>query len=344
MKPYLSIIVSSRNDNHGGDMDKRQRIFIRGLIDQANRYKLHIELIVVEWNPPQEKPYLHEILPQPKEGDFLSLRYIVVPTEIHTQYRFAHTMPLYQMIAKNVGIRRAAADFILCSNVDLLFSNELMEILAAKNLDKKCFYRANRSDIPEQIDETLDTQQQLALARTRIMRQLGRDPDYLYLLNWPGWIYFFSTVAKTLNYLMSRLRKATMKPVDLLMMNLDTNACGDFTLMHKDAWMDIQGYPELDLYSIHIDSMGVIAATARGYQQHLFPTEACTFHIDHYNGWESLSAIEKISFINNRPGIGWDIVNEAGKKLIEEKLRYDFNKPDWGFANHQFREFVFNPF
>lgn len=159
MNPYISIIVSSRNDNHGGDMDKRQRIFIRGLIDQANRYKLPIELVVVEWNPPQGKPYLHEILPKPVEGDFLSLRYIVVPGEIHQQYRFAHTMPLYQMIAKNVGIRRASADFILCSNVDLLFSNELMELLAAKNLAKNFFYRANRSDIPEQIDESLSTQE-----------------------------------------------------------------------------------------------------------------------------------------------------------------------------------------
>src|SRR6185295_20034396 len=36
---------------------------------------------------------------------------------------------------------------------------------------------------------------------------------------------------------------------------LDCFACGDFTLMSREAWMNIQGYAELDLYSIHIDTL-----------------------------------------------------------------------------------------
>jgi hypothetical protein len=40
-KPYLSIIAASRNDNHGGDMLKRMRLFVRGLIHQCNKFKLH---------------------------------------------------------------------------------------------------------------------------------------------------------------------------------------------------------------------------------------------------------------------------------------------------------------
>ena len=40
--------------------------------------------------------------------------------------------------------------------------------------------------------------------------------------------------------------------------------------------MCIRDSPELDLYSIHIDSMGIIAAAALGYRQVVFEPNACT--------------------------------------------------------------------
>ena len=87
MTPRLSIVVASRNDNHGGDMTRRMRLFVNGLIHQCNKHKYPVELIMVEWNPPADKPLLHEALPRPKAGDYLSLRYIIVPAEIHAQLR-----------------------------------------------------------------------------------------------------------------------------------------------------------------------------------------------------------------------------------------------------------------
>ena len=66
MENCLSIVVASRNDNHGGDMTRRMRIFVKGLIDQCNKFKLRAELIIVEWNPPSDKPLLHEEV-YPKE-------------------------------------------------------------------------------------------------------------------------------------------------------------------------------------------------------------------------------------------------------------------------------------
>jgi hypothetical protein len=126
-KPYLSIIAASRNDNHGGDMLKRMRIFVNGLIEQCRRHKLHAELIMVDWNPPQPDQLLKDVLPKPAPDDPLRIRYIVVPNAIHQRYYYGQYMPLYQMIAKNAGIRRAKGEFILCTNVDLIFSDELME-------------------------------------------------------------------------------------------------------------------------------------------------------------------------------------------------------------------------
>ena len=55
---HLSFVVTTRNDNHGGDMLRRFQIFAETLLEQANRHSLAGELIVVEWNPPAG-PRLH---------------------------------------------------------------------------------------------------------------------------------------------------------------------------------------------------------------------------------------------------------------------------------------------
>ena len=116
VQPYLSIVVTTRNDNHGGDLLLRTQTFVNGLIHQCNKFDFFVELIVVEWNPPMGKPLLNEVLPQPMPTDKLCLRYIVVPNEIHRQYISNNSIPLFQMIAKNVGIRRAKGEYILCTN------------------------------------------------------------------------------------------------------------------------------------------------------------------------------------------------------------------------------------
>lgn len=342
MKPYLSFVVASRNDNHGGDLAKRMRIFVRGLLAQTRRFNLPAELIIVVWNPVPDEPGLDEYLPAPGPDDLLTIRYITVPAEIHNSYRFANKLGIYQMIAKNVGIRRAKADFVLCTNIDLLFSDALMKLLSAKNLDPKAYYRCNRCDILAELQEDWSIEEQLHFSQAHVVRRFGKNPDYPNLHGFPAWIYKNKRMARMANKL-AAARKFGADPVEETFNEVDSNACGDFTLMHRTAWEDIQGYPELDMYSIHIDTMGVLAARALGYKQVVFPVEACTYHMEHQNGWESLTAVEKINFIHERPGIGFDIVSDAGKALIRHKSRFNFNRPDWGFTGQTFEEIIKRP-
>ena len=67
---YLSIVVASRNDSHGGDILKRMRLFVAGLLEQTRQYRFPVELVFVEWNPPPGRPRLHEVLPKPGAEDF----------------------------------------------------------------------------------------------------------------------------------------------------------------------------------------------------------------------------------------------------------------------------------
>lgn len=341
MSVNLSIVATSRNDNHGGDALRRMSLFVNGLIEQSRRYQVNIELIIVEWNPPEDKPLLKEILPKPEPNDYLLIRYIIVPNEIHRRYNHGNSIPLYQMIAKNVGIRRANGKFVLCTNIDLLFSNELYKLMTSQSLDPTKVYRANRCDIPGSIDEAWSFDRQLKFAGENIISTAGKNCHYSYLVKAPEWAYRYKTIAKLLQWIAVIRAKIFENPIELQLRLLDTDACGDFTMMTKDAWLEIQGYPELDLYSIHVDSMGLIAAKARGFHQVIFPPEACTYHIYHETGWASMSPIEKIRFWSERPGIGWDAVLEAGKYLLINRAKYDVNPADWGYAGVTFEEIKF---
>jgi hypothetical protein len=340
-KPYLSVVATSRNDGHGGDILKRMQIFVRGLIDQANRHRLPVELIIVEWNPPPDRPLLQDLLPKPGKDDHLELRYIEVPSDIHCSYRLSQNLPLFQMIAKNVGIRRAKGEFILCTNIDLLFSDPLFGLLAARDLRKDSFYRANRCDVADGIDPGWDIGTQLEWCSRHIIRRLGRDMRFRncnleqFGFSEKPWVkkWLFDKMAIGMKYFMS--------PEKHQYYQIDSFACGDFSLMAAAAWLDIRGYLELDLYSIHIDTLGLIAASSLGYKQHVFPPAACTYHIDHPWGWNSMDPLEKIRFLEKRPGMDYGLVFEAGLSVLKQKMKLNLNRDDWGYADHSFHEYCF---
>ena len=138
----------------------------------------------------------------------------------------------------------------------------------------------------------------------------------------------------------SILNRTENEQIEYRIRRLDLKACGDFTLMSKLAWMDIHGYLELDMYSIHIDTLAIYACCALGYEQYIFPPDACCYHIDHKNGWESMTPLEKIKFVEQRPGLGFDIIYDTSRHIIKNRLHYNLNKPDWGFADINFKEIV----
>ena len=66
-RPYLSVVAPARNDDHGGDFLARMQTFVNALIGQAKRHHLSVELILVEWNPPPQRPKLAEALRWPAD-------------------------------------------------------------------------------------------------------------------------------------------------------------------------------------------------------------------------------------------------------------------------------------
>ncbi len=173
--PYLSVVAASRNDDHGGSLLRRMQTFVNAFIAQCRRHGLSAELILVEWNPPADRPRLAEALCWPRDLGPCRVRIIEVPAELHQRYQHAAALPLYQMIAKNVGIRRARGKFVLASNIDILLNDELMRFLAENQLDPGRMYRVDRYDAMADVPVDASPGEQLAYCQTHLLRVNARE-------------------------------------------------------------------------------------------------------------------------------------------------------------------------
>ncbi len=176
--PYLSVIVAARNDDHGANFLRRVQTFANALIGQAERFALPMELILVDWNPPADRPPLLEAIRWPADPSPCRVRSIIVPPKIHCRYRHAAALPLYQMIAKNAGIRRAEGEFILATNIDILFSDALIEFLAARRLEPGRMYRIDRHDVETDVPVDAPVKEQLEYCRTHTIRINAREGTF----------------------------------------------------------------------------------------------------------------------------------------------------------------------
>ena len=120
-----------RNDNYGVDFTSRINAFVRSLDYQLEGHRGIVELIVVEWNPLDDRPRLKEILPSVSN---MEMRIITVSKTIHDT--IGHPWPVLEMYGKNVGIRRSRGEYILTTNPDNIFSKEMIAVLISKILDK----------------------------------------------------------------------------------------------------------------------------------------------------------------------------------------------------------------
>jgi hypothetical protein len=177
-RPYISVVVAARNDNHGGHMVGRLQAFLDSWMVQAQRYRVPSEIVVVEWNPPVDRGKLQDEFRWSDETGACPVRFVEVPREVHAAIPNAAAIPLHQMIAKNAGVRRARGQFVLCTNLDIIFSAELMQFLAARSLDPHAMYRMDRYDVDHRIPSQAGVDELLAFCAANIRRVCGREGTF----------------------------------------------------------------------------------------------------------------------------------------------------------------------
>ena len=340
-EPFLSIVAVSRNDDHGGNLLQRMQLFIDSLYEQCNRFQIDTELVIIEWNPPPDKKCLRDILNWPQENKYITTRIVSVPPSIHNQFRHARQMPVFQMIGKNAGIRRARGRDILATNIDILFSDELMKYLSAKRLDEGYHYRVDRVDVASLV---LNEHEKTSLFsdckknRIRIHKQFGT--------------YDYRTHMDSLSVFMKHHKDHLYR----IQVERDhgyplthSNACGDFALMAKKNWIDLGGYPELQMYSFHIDSLLLVTAHYLGIREVDLSPPCEIYHIEHSagSGWTPGKGEKKLFERLDHNGIEyltWNDLLEYSRQLRETgdpgKTSIGKNDPAWGLDQFDLPETV----
>ena len=166
---HLSIVATSRNDDHGGFLTRRTQHFVDGLIAQCKRHGLRAELILVEWNPPPDRVPLIQELRWPADSGPCDIRIITVPAAVHGTFEHADKIRLFQMLAKNAGIRRARGKFVLATNIDILFSDDVIRHLR-DGMQPGNLYLADRVDVPADVPAAVDFAEVLQFCEQQAFR------------------------------------------------------------------------------------------------------------------------------------------------------------------------------
>lgn len=388
-------------------MTRRMQIFVNGLTDQCRQHQIEAELILVEWNPPGDRCKLAEELAWNLEGSPLTVRIIEVPPELHATYNHAQALPLFQMIAKNVGIRRAQGEYVVATNVDLLFSDELCQFIASKQLKPHVSYRVDRYDVESHVPLEASIEEQLHFCETHLLRINGRhgiqefpppsatsaEPDQAESVV-PSepivpWYHKLSepTVSKLkavrrvykallpkvvrdrlldqlppemMQWLVEKglLQEQPAPPVEEPQVDeeipvedeyplLHTYACGDFTLLAKEDWLALRGYPEWQIYSLHIDSVLLYMAHYAGIEEVVlndFDPRMRTYHMEHGNGWtpdaERTQSLAKRLASMGVPQLSYEQLLAFAKLMQQTKQPLIVNDENWGLGATQLPETV----
>lgn len=311
--PYISFVVTGRNDDYGHRFLYRIQRFADNLIYLCEKYELSSELIFVEWNPPKDKKRLYEALEIKKDRKFIKMRFIEVPKTIHDKVKTSDKMPLLEFPGKNAGIRAAKGEFVVVTNPDIIFSESMIKFFSRRLLKKKTFYRADRCDLFVDIPTETKTQ----------------DVENFCKKNWNFcWSVYFGRYHRGVKFLsdIPRLFVRTIAKMTKVRSYLKYHggAPGDFILLSKEGWEEFRGYPEINVHG-GMDGYVSIMAIASGNRLKILKEK--TYHQSHGNpaGGE-------------RPLPDTKTYIRDAKKMLKEKKVIFYNKEDWGLRGYSLKE------
>ena len=346
-KPYLSTVITSRNDDHGGNALRRMQVCFTGLMEQLEKYHIDSEFILVDWNPPADKPLLKDTIKWPDRLRYCTIRVIVVPHTIHQRYEYSDKTPINAVVAFNCGIRRARGQYILPSTMDLLHSEELMSYIASKGLRRDELYRADRFDVDRNVVQYDALKEQLDYCQKNIIQVNAQAPQTHWWLQWS---------------------KRGLP-------NLHTNAAGDFLLLSKEHWQLLHGYPEIGLASGYSDGILCFMAYAAGVKEVVLNEPMRLYHIDHddkfterlkrtrlplenwlsfpflpawfnnkiialYGRFARLIGNKTKSSVHGVPILDFTEYRKIARDMVAGRRSYIFNDENWGLGQESLEEFV----
>ena len=315
--PYLTFVVAGRNDNYGEEFLERFQIFLNNQFFLWEKCGLRAELIIVEWNPPADRPRLKDALQWPAKLKGGTVRIVEVPKKFHDRLPHPPKQEFFEYYAKNVGTRRAQGQFVVCTNNDLLYSEALIRFFASESLKKDLFYRVHRYDIPKGIlPFDADSEEQLQFCASHV-KYIHNNYGPAFVTGEKPW--GFRSLKRVLIYTKNRLRYFPYPPPYM-------NAAGDFFLMHKEWWDYFGGYPEVN-HNAYPDVLCFMSLAA-GLRQATLEPPMLIYHQDHERGGPE----------SGRPKSDFEKNKAVYMQMLKDKKPWLPNGKNWGLGDETLPE------
>jgi hypothetical protein len=352
---YLSFVCAARNDNHGGNFFDRLKVCIQSFAYQAQHFKVPSEFIIVEWNPIERNCSLFEVIQKiHKRNEYCKVRIITVPSSLHKSVLNSEKISFYQMIAKNVGIKRAKGLFIIASNIDIVISNSLFEFFSKRKLKENVLYRSDRFDILKYPSKKwLSTVEDVCandnLIRVNLRNSFVNLNDGISILSkfFPSDrscmpLHKIASKRVRLKSLLKEKLRIFLKRYGIRIRSKyiqHTFACGDFTLLSKSGWHFLRGYPEAPIFSWHLDSVFCVQAHNAGFFENVLIYPLVHFHQEHDGGFTPEKA-DKLFAKLEKSKIPYikDEFSRIENALKNSKHPIIFNSKDWGLGKEKLDE------
>ncbi|MDA4122215.1 MAG: hypothetical protein OK456_03430 [Thaumarchaeota archaeon] len=241
--PTISFVTFYRHYPDTPTSLERIKFFANNVREQSERYGLDSEVVIVESQP----GVLSNVFESPK------IKVVQFPT---AQFLWN--------LAFNIGIRHATGEYILAGTRDSTYNSELMQFLASGKLRPHTIYRIDRRDV-KQLERYPDSVSELLrYCKENTYRVNGKWDAYLPDKKW---------ARPAVALLMGALFFPYSVP--------HTNAAGDFTLMHRDDWYRIRGYPQVISSGLHLDSFVIYSAIFLGLKQVILKDPMRLYHVEH---------------------------------------------------------------
>jgi hypothetical protein len=287
-------VIISRNDNYGGNLIERSTYCINSAIESFD------EVIYVDWNSET-----HSLLYDIKDNlNFKgNLKHIVITPEIASilTNNDPDAQKCCEVLARNIGIRRATGDYIVSTNIDIIHPKREDIETIIKNSDDNTFVTLSRREMTWDI----------------IKEFHGGELKYDQWSELRDYIYVNSEERKD--------EEKTMAGDDYSIIN----CCGDFQLAPKHVWDGIRGFEEELIYPLFADTNVQKKAVMHGFGLKAIYNPPM-FHINHGSkGWGGGGIADGINKKSN----------DQYRAIIYQKQTE--NTESWGFGDTEIEFEIF---
>ena len=246
----ISAVIISRNDNYGGHLNERAIYAINSAI---NTYD---EVFYIDWNSET-----HSLLYDIKDNLQLkgNLKHIVITPEVASilTNNDPQAQKCCEVLARNIGIRRATGDYIVSTNIDII--------------------HPKREDI-ENIINSSDNNTMYTLSRREVTWDIIKE-FHGGEMNFNEWDKLRDYIYINSEERIVEEKTSTSDDYSII------NCCGDFQLAPKHIWNNIKGFEEDLIYPLYADTNVQKKSVKHGFNLKAIFNPPM-FHINHGSkGW-----------------------------------------------------------